>query len=255
MSGVALQTVIGWLDTELAIDGIRDYGPNGLQVEGNECVRRVVTGVTANLDLIEQAAASSADLIVVHHGIFWDGAPMRLTGALGRRVRALTTSGMSLAGYHLPLDGHPTLGNSACLARALGASLVEPEFEHRGMHVGAMATFDTPLSIDGLSARVAEHISPTAHVFGHGPAAIRRLGIVTGGAARDVQRAIDLGCDAYLTGEAGEYSQATAREEDIHFIAAGHHRTERFGPTALAEALATRFPELDVRFVDVDNPV
>lgn len=258
MSGpVPLRQLMAWLDETLMppAGAVRDYGPNGLQVEGRPQCRRVALGVTSNLALIDAAAAWGADLLVVHHGILWEGAPLPLTGALGRRVGALMAAGMSLAGYHLPLDAHPTLGNAATLARQLGASAAEPDFEHRGLLVGCVASLRPPLAVAALLDRVRERVSPHVHVFPHGPDPITRLGIVTGGAARDVRRAIDLGCDAYLTGEAGEYSQATAAEERITFIAAGHHRTERFGPQALAGALADRWPGLEVRFIDVDNPV
>ena len=248
---------MGWLDDTLcpATLRMRDYGPNGLQVEGKQDCRRVAVGVTSNLALIDAAASWGADLLVVHHGILWEGAPLPLTGALGARVRALMRADMSLAGYHLPLDGHQTLGNAATLAAQLGADAVEPEFEHRGLEVGCVASFDPPLPVEALVDRLRDRVSASLHAFTHGPPLVRRLGIVTGGAARDVRRAIDIACDAYLTGEAGEYSQATALEEGITFLAAGHHRTERFGPLALAEAMRSRWPQLEVRFIDVDNPV
>lgn len=251
---VALRDVVAWLDDTLAVSGCLDYGPNGLQVEGRHQVRRVVTGVTANLALIEAAVARDADLLVVHHGIFWDGAPVTITGAHGRRVRALLAADISLAAYHLPLDGHPTFGNAAQLAAILGLEDVAPAFEHRGRPVGCVGRFPQPLSPAELAARVRDRVNRDALAFLHGPAAIATLGCVTGGAPRDVREAIDAGCDAYLTGEAGEYSQATAHEEGIHFFAAGHHRTERFGPAALAGALAERFAGLDVSFIDIDNP-
>lgn len=251
---VPLRDLLAWLDDTLAVAGCVDYGPNGLQVEGRPHVRRVVTGVTANLALIEAAIARDADLLVVHHGIFWDGAQVTLTGAHGRRVRALIAADLSLAAYHLPLDGHPTLGNAAQLAAALGLEAIAPAFEHRGRPVGCIGRFPQALSPAEFAARVRARVNPDAHAFLHGPAAIETVGCVTGGAPRDVREAIDAGCDAYLTGEAGEYSQATAHEEGIHFIAAGHHRTERFGPAALAAALAERFAGLDVTFVDIDNP-
>ncbi len=252
---VPLATLVGWLDALLSAHDVRDYGPNGLQVEGRPQVRRVATGVTANLDFIEAAVRWGADLLVVHHGLFWDGAPVTVTGALGRRIRALVRADVSLAAYHLPLDAHPEVGNAAALARALGLGEPTPDFQHRGIPVGCIGTFSPAISASELANRVRRAVSPTLHHFAHGPERVARLGIVTGGAARDVRRAIDAGCDAYLTGEAGEYSQATAREEGIHFLAAGHHRTERFGPRALAERLAAEWPHLAVEFIDVDNPV
>lgn len=258
MSGQAparLTEVIAWLDAELDPGvPLEDYGPNGLQVEGRAEVRRVATGVTANLAFIEAALGWGADLLVVHHGILWSGASLRLTGAHGRRVRALYQAGASLAGYHLPLDGHPAWGNAVQLARRLGAAEITPDFVHRGMPVGCRARFEPALDAAELERRLRAEVSPAVLAFTHGPAEIRTLGIVTGGAPRDVRHAIDSGCDAFLSGEAGEYSQATAHEERIHFFAAGHHRTERFGPMALARAIAERWPDLEARFLDVDNP-
>lgn len=250
-----LRELIAWLDRHLRIDGVRDYGPNGLQVEGSQNVQKVATGVTSNLAFIEAAAAWGADLVVVHHGIFWDGGAVRLVGAHGRRVRALVDARISLAAYHLPLDAHPEVGNAAQLAARLDLGGLEPAFEHRGIPVGTIGTFTPPLARDAFIERVRERVNPDALVFPHGPDPVERVGLVTGGAARDVQGAIDAGCDAYLTGEAGEYSQATAEEEGITFVAAGHHRTERFGPQALGRALAAAFDGLEVKFIDVDNPV
>ena len=250
-----LRELIDWLDTTLDAHAVDDYGPNGLQVEASDEIRKVALGVTSNLRFIEAAAEWGADLAVVHHGIYWKGAPSTITGALGARVRALIGSKCSLAAYHLPLDGHPTLGNAVSLANELGLPDQEMAFNHRGLNVGCVATCANPINSDNLLSALKERINPDTLGFCHGPAEIKRVGIVTGGAARDVQEALRLGCDAFITGEAGEYSQATAYEEGIHFFATGHHRSERFGPQALGTTLANTFAELDVTFIDVDNPV
>ena len=250
-----LHDIILWLDTTLDAHSVDDYGPNGLQVEASDDIQKVALGVTSNLRFIEDAAAWGADLAVVHHGIYWNGASPTITGALGRRVRSLVSHKMSLAGYHLPLDGHATLGNAVSLANELGLNHTELAFIHRGIPAGCIATLPTPLSPETLWSGLKDRINPNTIGFCHGPTAIRKIGIVTGGAPRDVHEALKLGCDAYITGEAGEYSQATAYEEGIHFFAAGHHRSERFGPQSLGHALAIQFPELEVTFIDVDNPV
>ena len=253
-----LTTVIGALDEFLLATPVKDYGPNGLQVfSGRETVHRIATGVTANLAFIEKAVQWGADLAVVHHGIYWNGAPVTVTGALGRRIRALIEGKLSLAAYHLPLDAHSEVGNASCLAQALGfgAELRTPAFEHRGLPVGCVIDVPQGMTAQTLLERVHTTVNPQALGFLHGPARVSRIGIVTGGAARDVSRAAAMRCDAFITGEAGEYSQADAREEGIHFIAGGHHRTERYGPMALAEWLDARLPSVAIEFIDIDNPV
>lgn len=257
MTPITLHALREHLDGLLDPQRMDDYGPNGLQVaaaERDSPVHRVVVGVTSNLELIEAAAALGADALIVHHGLYWHGAPVTITGALGRRVRRLLTAGISLLAYHLPLDGHPELGNAVSLARALGAVELAPGFPYKGAPTGCTGRFAEPLSPAALEARLHALVSERTLFFPFGPEAISTLGIVTGGAPRSVREAIDRGLDLFITGEVGEYSRATAQEEHIHFAAAGHHRTERFGPAALAERLAADLPGLDVRFVDVDNP-
>lgn len=250
---VPLPRVIAWLDQLLDPSRVDDYAPNGLQVEASADVARVITGVTANLAFIEAAAARGADLIVVHHGLYWGGAPSTATGPLGRRLRALFAHAISLAAYHLPLDAHLDVGNAAGLARALGLVDLAPAFPHKGFPTGVRARFDPPVAAGELAARLAT-VSPRALFFEGGPPQVASVGIVTGGAPRVASDAARLGLDAYITGEASEYTQATAREERIHVGAAGHHRTEVFGPRALAAAIGAAFPTIECMFVDVDNP-
>ena len=249
-----LTELVHWLDSTLNAEDVDDYGPNGLHIEASEEVHKVALGVTSNLRFIESAIDWGADLAIVHHGVYWNGASPTITGALGKRVRSLIENKVSLIGYHLPLDAHPTLGNAVSLATILGLSSCEMEFQHRGLSVGCIARPTTPVSDEELHKALITKVNPDTISFRHGPPEIRRVGIVTGGGTREVHRALELGCDAFITGEAGEYSQATAYEEGIHFFAAGHHRTERFGPQALGTALANAFTELDVTFIDVDNP-
>lgn len=247
-------TIIEWLDLTLDPTRIDDYGPNGLQVEASEHVRRVVTGVTANLAFIDAAIAARADLAVVHHGLYWNGARATATGALGRRLARLFGAGVSLAAYHLPLDGHPELGNATELARTIGLTQIAPAFTARGIATGCVGTWAPAASPAHAEALLAAHVSARLLFFHGGPPAITQVGIVTGGAPRLAEDARRLGCDLFVTGEAGEYSQATAREDGIHIAACGHHRTETFGPRALAVRLRAAFPGLDAQFLDVDNP-
>lgn len=253
MCAYPLKTIVDWLNELLDPTRIEDYGPNGLQVEASSEVTRIVTGVTANMAFIEAAAGLGSELAVVHHGLYWNGAPVTAVGPLGRRLRALFSQGLSLAAYHLPLDAHLEVGNAAGLARALGLVDLRPAFPYRGAPTGVVARFPEPLLASALMP-LLEAISPRTLLFDGGPSHISTVGIVTGGAPRIATDAARLGLDLFISGEASEYTQATAREERIHVAACGHHRTEVFGARALATALATAFPGLEVAFLDIDNP-
>ena len=234
----------------------RDYGPNGLQVEGREEISRVVTAVSSCEALFAQARQLGADAVLVHHGLFWDGAPVVLTGLLMRRVRQLVEGGISLFAYHLPLDRHAELGNNVLAARAFGLEQIVPFAPHRGLEIGFRGTFPQPLAIGELALRCAEIYGQGPLVLGPGEEGrkISSLGIVSGGAQRDFYAAIDAGCDAFITGEVSEWVTNVARESGVHYLAAGHYATERLGIRALGEHLAEKFG-LEVEFVDVPNPV
>jgi dinuclear metal center YbgI/SA1388 family protein len=233
----------------------RDYGPNGLQVPGRTEIRRVVTGVTASRELIERALALRADLVLVHHGLFWDFHPTGLTPALAERLRPLFKHDVNLAAYHLPLDAHPEVGNNALLAAALGCESHEPFGDHRGTPIGRAGRFpDEGVPIAELVARVEDVCGQPPLVFDAGPERVRSIGIVSGAGASSLPEAVARGLDALLTGEPREHVMADAREEGLHFIAAGHYATETFGVRALGERLAREFGVEHV-FVDVPNPV
>jgi dinuclear metal center YbgI/SA1388 family protein len=242
--------LIAHLDRLLCADEFRDYGPNGLQVPGPAEVQTVVTGVSANGQLIDAAVAEGADLIVVHHGLFWRGDPQQITPLLHRRLKPLLVNDVALAAYHLPLDAHLEHGNNALLAARLGGTDAR-----RFADYGVAITFPEPLSIDALSARVRDAVDGREPlVIAAGPAAISTLGIVSGAASDDVLSAIDLGLDAFLTGEPAERANSIATDAGIHFLAAGHHATETFGVRRLGELLAREFGVRHV-YVDVPNPI
>lgn len=237
------------LDDLLDPAAFDDMGPNGLQVPAQRPIDRVVTGVTAQRELFERAVQEQAQLVLVHHGLFWNFAPVGLTPLLAERLRPLFRHEIALAAYHLPLDAHPEVGNNALLAEALGA----------GGHVafagiGRGATFAEPLPAAELFARVRAVTGREPLVFDSGPAEVRRLAIVSGGAASRLGQAIAEGYDAFLTGEPKENVMADAREAGIHFIAAGHYATETFGVRRLGDWLAERFGVEHV-WVDIPNPV
>jgi dinuclear metal center YbgI/SA1388 family protein len=253
-----ITSIVAALDELLDPDSFTDLGPNGLQVppppDRGE-VRRVVTGVSAQRELFERAAELEAELVLVHHGLFWDFHPTGLSPILAERLRPLFRTGTALAAYHIPLDAHPEVGNNAILANRLGCERHEPFGEFRGRAIGRLGTFaGEGIAADALFARVAEACDREPTVLGAGPERIRRIGIVSGSAADALDEAIELGLDAFLTGEPREHVMADAREAGIHFIAAGHYATETFGVRALGDWLAQRFG-VEHAFVDIPNPV
>ena len=242
--------LIDHLDDLLMIGDFEDLGPNGLQVPADREVERVVTGVTAQRELIERAIAEDAQLVLVHHGLFWRFNPVGLTPVLAERLRPLFKHDVALAGYHLPLDAHPEVGNNALLAEALGCD------EHVAFGtVGRGGSFADPVPISTLVERVATACGGREPLlFDGGPAAVRRIAIVSGGAAGELPRAIEEGYDAFLTGEPKEHVMADAREAGIHFIAGGHYATETHGIRRIGDLIAQRFG-VSHSFVDIPNPV
>lgn len=246
--------LIRYLDDYLDAGRGKDYGPNGLQVEGRAEIGKVVTGVSACQELFTRAAAAGADAVLVHHGLFWTGMPYTLTGVRYRRVAALIDSGLNLIAYHLPLDRHPELGNNALAAHAFGLVDLEPFADLEGLPVGFSGRFPEPIAADELVSRCREIFGQQPLVFPHGPDPVTSLGIVSGGAQKELYQAIDAGLDAYLTGEVSEFVMNLAREAGIHYLAAGHYATERLGIRALGDHLAERFA-VEAEFIDVPNPV
>jgi dinuclear metal center YbgI/SA1388 family protein len=238
----------GWLEPAK----FSDVAENGLQVEGRASVAKVVCGVSANLALIDRAIADGADAIFVHHGIVWGGGIKRISGWLGERVRRLVGAGITLYAYHLPLDAHPTLGNNAGLADALGVSSSRRPFgAYKGQLIGVAGDVDTTFA--ALVARTTANVGAPVAVFGDPAKRVRSVGLCTGGAPELLHDAVAAGLDVYVTGEATEWVQSVAEETGTCFIAAGHHASERFGATRVAAAL--REAGLDASFVDVANPV
>jgi dinuclear metal center YbgI/SA1388 family protein len=247
--------IIAFCDETLEIDTYGDYGPNGLQVPGRPEVTRVATAVSAHLASIEAAIETRADLLLTHHGLFWDFHPRALTDAMAQRLRLALGSGLNVAGYHLPLDGHPEIGNNALLLRQLGFEPLPGDIgEAKGRHIGAVGARPEPIGADDLFALVADELDREPMVFAEGPESISTIGIVTGAGASDIHQAIALGLDAYLTGEPSEHVMADAREGGIHFIAAGHYATEICGIRALGDLVARRFG-IEHEFLDLPNPI
>jgi dinuclear metal center YbgI/SA1388 family protein len=247
--------IVSFLDGLLDAPGFPDYGPNGLQVPGAEEVELVVTGVSAHLDLFEQAAAAGAQLVLCHHGIVWGPRPRAIDGQAKRRLQALFDADLSLAAYHLPLDAHPEVGNNALLCRALGFEPAERIGSYEGRPIGFVGRSADGIALDDLRARcVAACDGREPLIQGAGPGVVHSLGVVTGAAAGYLGEAVTLGLDGFLTGEPSEHSMADAAENGLHFIAAGHYATETLGIRRIGELVAERFG-VEHRFISVPNPV
>ena len=247
-----LRELVAYCDSRLAGADVEDYCPNGLQVEAGAEVSRLATGVTASLALIEAAADWGAQALLVHHGYFWRGEHPALVGMKGRRVRRLFESGISLIAYHLPLDIHPELGNNRRLGDVLGIVDQAPVEGSRGLLW--RGRLPEPRAADAWSEAVATALGrPPLHLAG-GPPEILDLCWCTGAAQGQIERAADLGCDAFLSGEVSEQTTHVASERGLHYYAAGHHATERFGVQALGAELAQVFGVAH-RYIDIPNPV
>jgi dinuclear metal center YbgI/SA1388 family protein len=246
--------IVAYLDELLDVEGFGDMGPNGLQVPGAADVTRVVTGVSAQLELFERAAAGGAELVLCHHGLFWDFAPRSIGPALKQRLRILFDNDISLAAYHLPLDAHPEVGNNALICRALGLEPSEGFAEHRGRQIGIVGRSAEGIPFEQLRARCAETFEQEPFIFDCGPERVHSVAVISGGAPGDFAEAIRLGADAFLTGETAEHVMADARENGVHFIAGGHYATERLGIRRLGELVAERF-RVEHEFVEIPNPI
>jgi dinuclear metal center YbgI/SA1388 family protein len=250
-----MNTIVRAVDELLDTAAFTDLGPNGLQVPGERDVARVVTGVTASRALIERAVELDAQLVLAHHGLFWDFHPTGLTPVLAERLRLLFRNDIGLAGYHLPLDAHPVLGNNAIMAERLGCERHEPFGTYKGTAIGRLGVFaGDGIAADDFFTRVRDVTGREPTVFAGGGERVRRVGLVSGSAADLLPAAIGAGLDAFVTGEPREHVMAEALEGGIHFVAAGHHATETFGIRALGDWVAERFGVVH-HWVDIPNPV
>ncbi|MBH0090492.1 Nif3-like dinuclear metal center hexameric protein [Pseudoalteromonas arctica] len=232
---------------------IKDFCPNGLQVEGKNEIKKIVTGVTASQALIEAAIEQQADAILVHHGFFWKGESQPITGMKKHRIGALLANDINLFGYHLPLDIHPAVGNNAQLAKLLDIE-IETGLEPTSNSVAMKGRLKTPLSGEDFADKIAKVLNRTPLTSLVRSAKIETIALCTGGGQGYIDLAAEQGIDAYLTGEASEQTIHSSREQNIDFFAAGHHATERYGVKALGELLAQEHG-FDVTFIDIDNPV
>lgn len=248
-----LKELIDAVDALLQPQNFQDYCPNGLQVEGKPQVSKLITGVTACQALLDQAVAANADAVLVHHGYFWRGENAEIVGMKRRRIATLLQHDISLIAYHLPLDAHPQLGNNAQLAEILGIKYCAGLQPHE-RSIGSIGELGETLSGSQLARHIAARLGREPLHIAATSKQIKSIAWCTGAAQDFLQQAIDAGVDAYLTGEVSEQTVHVAREAGIHFYAAGHHATERYGVQALGKHLARKFG-LEHQFIDIDNPV
>ncbi|MBL4636265.1 MAG: Nif3-like dinuclear metal center hexameric protein [Kofleriaceae bacterium] len=260
---VRLHEVVSFLDSTLEIEGFRDSGLNGLQVQGSAEVDRIVTAVSASAEVFERAIELDADLVVVHHGLIWGKGIERVTGTMARRLNLLLSHSMSLASYHLPLDVHPRLGNNVGLADAIALQANRSTFgrapgQETGPEIGLLGAWGSSLSLQDAVLRIGAGVcngQTPRFVFPFGPQQVRTVGLCTGAASFLLEAAAQAGCDIFVTGELSENSVAIAKELQITLVAVGHYATEVFGVLRLVDELRMKFADLQIDFVDVPTPI
>lgn len=242
------------LNALLKPEQIKDFCPNGLQIQGSDEIHKIVTGVTATQALIEQAIHEKADALVVHHGFFWKNESYVIRGMKHNRIKALIENNISLFAYHLPLDIHPELGNNAQLAKLFEINNVQPLETGNPLSVAVRGEFSHHISGDELNTRITQQLSRDClHISPPSNKKIKTVAWCSGGGQNYIELAAEQGIDAFISGEVSEQTTHVAREMDIHFYAAGHHATERYGAKALAKHLEDTL-SITSLFIDIDNP-
>ncbi len=242
-----------YLDEYLKIPETRDYGPQGLQIEGRSEVFRIVATVDSGPPCIEAAIVRDADLLLVHHGIFW-GETQPIAGSFGRLVRRFLDADLNLYAAHLALDAHPEVGNNAVLAERLGLEVKGWWGEYKGTPIAVLAEASPGTTLQTLAGAVEQWVGTPVLVQAHGPNEVKRVGICSGGAAEMAAEAAAIGCDTFLTGETSQSHYYIAEREGINVIYGGHYSTETVGVQALGEHLALKFG-LDFEFVDLPTGI
>lgn len=249
-----LKEIIQWCDETLNTHEFKDYAPNGLQIEGRSDVQKILCAVTASQEAIEAAIAQNADILLVHHGYFWKGEPYPITGMRGKRIKSLIQHDISLVGYHLPLDSHPTLGNNAAIAECLALEnlqALDPSERHPIGNIGFLKHAMSATEFrDFLTARLGFN---TIHLPAE-KSQIQKVGFCTGAAQDFIGIAAEQGCDAFISGEVSERTYYEAKELDVHYYACGHHATERYGVQRLAKAISEQF-NIEYSYFELNNPI
>ncbi len=247
---VQRNVIIKYVDELLHISEFDDFCVNGMQVEGKDEISKIVLGVSVSKRFFELAIENDADLIIVHHGLFWknDPSPARLTGIQRERVALLIKNDINLLGYHLPLDAHPELGNNAQIMKRLELDTIAP------VDVGFLGKLSNPLPITEFSNLVNGRLETSAQIFPYGPKTVHRVFVMSGGSSRYYDMAAAMGADTFIGGDIKENIVRDLEEVGLNFIHAGHYNTEKFGIQALGQAISDQF-NIPCHFIDVPNPV
>lgn len=248
-----LSELLATANALLTPERFQDYCPNGLQVEGRPQIKRLISGVTASMALLEAARDSDADAIIVHHGYFWKGESPIVTGMKRKRLQLLLQNDISLIAYHLPLDAHSELGNNAQLARQLDIKITGG-LQPGANPIGNIGELHEAMSPEIFVEKITQRLGRAPQFIAGGDHDIHTVAWCTGAAQDYIEQAAALGVDAFISGEVSEQTVHSARELGLHFIAAGHHATERYGVRALGEYLANQL-QIEHRFIDIANPV
>lgn len=249
-----LNEIIQWCDQTLQSNEFKDYAPNGLQIEGNTQVKKILCAVTASQTAIEAAIKAGADMLLVHHGYFWKGEAYPITGMRGKRIKALIQNNISLVGYHLPLDSHPTLGNNAAIADLLELENLEQLDPVERHPIGNIGYLKQAMSPETFKMYVSERLGFNAIHLPANKTSIYKVGLCTGGAQDYISKAADQDCDAYISGEVSERTFYEAQELNVHYYACGHHATEKYGVQRLAKAISEQF-NIEYIYFELNNPI
>lgn len=249
-----LQEILQWCNDTLKTQEFKDYAPNGLQIEGNSEVKKILCAVTASQEAIDAAIAQQADLLLVHHGYFWKGEAYPITGMRGKRIKALIKNDISLMAYHLPLDSHPILGNNAAIAEILELENIEALDASERHPIGNIGYLKQAISPEAFKEILTERLGFNTIHLKADKEFIQKVGFCTGAAQDFMSKAAEQDCDAYISGEVSERTYYEAKELDVHYYACGHHATERYGVQRLGQAISEQF-NLEYSYFELNNPI
>lgn len=249
-----LTDVIQWCDKTLKSHEFKDYAPNGLQVEGSAEVKKILCAVTASQSAIDAAIQYGANMLLVHHGYFWKGEAYPITGMRGKRIKSLIKNDISLVGYHLPLDSHPTLGNNAAIADLLELENIEALDPSERNPIGNIGYLKQSMTPEDFKGFVTDKLGFNAIHLPADKSSIQKVGYCTGGAQDYITKAAAQNCDAYISGEVSERTFYEAQELNVHYYACGHHATEKYGVQRLAQAISEQF-DIEYIYHELNNPI
>ena len=242
-------TIIKFIDDYLHIDDYEDVCKNGLQVEGRDSINKIILGVSANLDLIRTASRKKADMVIVHHGLFWQKRFGEITGINRPRLKRLLKNDINLLVYHLPLDAHPIIGNNISIIKALNLVPIKK------IDIGYIGKYDKPKNRKTFLRLINEKLETDSYEVFYGPKEVKNVAILSGGGSKHYEMAISEGVDTFITGDIKEFIPAIAKETKTNFINAWHHNTEKFGIINLGKLLKNEFKNLEIEFVNIPNEV